>query len=256
MLFYKANSKEKKNALRNLDIVSKKYPHINRTLAKDIFKATGWNAVTMIRLAKDLPNNKISVTMTGREYFDRLYDQNKGVIVVTGHIGPFEIIPAFLNMKGYKISVVGKKMYDKRLDKMLVGSRKNFGTTNVSSTDSPRKLLRLLRDGYALGILADVKTRTVVSEMCEFFGKQTPTVVGPVSLSRMTRLPILPMAIYQIDANTFEIFFDKEFHVPKSDDKQRDVREGLQMMNEKIEQLILRDPTQWIWYHSRFIKDK
>jgi len=155
-------------------------------------------------------------------------------------------------MMGYKISVVGKKLYDRRLDKMVVGSRKNFGTTNISSQDSARKLIKLLKDGYALGILADVRTRSVFSEPAEFFGKNTPTVVGPVSLARMTGLPLLPMAVYQKHEDSYEMFFGEEFYVERSDDKQKDIKIGLQTMNRKLEELILKDPTQWIWYHKRF----
>ena len=134
--------KDRKIAIENVGLLRKSYPDLPNDLARLSFANTGRNSAVMARIAHDLPRGKLHVDFTGAERFDRLYREGKGVIVVTGHIGAFELIPAFLSMKGYKVAVVGKRLFDSRLDRLLVSNRKGFEIVNIPSDASARRLLR------------------------------------------------------------------------------------------------------------------
>lgn len=249
-LYSKLPTRNLRRAKKSVSVATENSYNLPKDLIGDCFAMAGQNTVIVIRLTKDLP--KLTVDFKCKATFDKLYEEGKGVIVVTGHIGPFELIPAYLANMGYKISVVGKRLFERRIDSYLVKTRESFGTVNVQSDDSPRKLIKLLKEGYALGILPDVNTKSVAFEQIEFFGKKTRTAVGPVALARVTGLPILPMAIYTKSDYSFELICLEEFNIAKTDNKDDDIARGLKEMNTAIEKLIMKDPTQWIWFHPRF----
>ncbi len=249
-LYSRFDTKDRRRALKNIEIVKANGFNLPDDMYHKCFQKSGENISIIMRISKDLPG--LNIDFKCKERFDRLYEKGDGIIVVTGHIGPFELIPAYLADKGYKISVIGKRLFDRRLDRYLVKERERFGTVNVKSDDSPIKLIRLLKKGYALGILPDVNTKTVANQKAEFFGIEARTPTGPVTLARATGLPILPMAIYSKGYKEIELLCLEEFTVEKSKDKQKDISDGLLKMNSALEKLILKDPEQWVWYHNRF----
>ncbi len=220
-------------------------------LLKGLFRRTGENSAQIMRKS-DLEKGRISIDFSAKETFDTLYNEGRGLIVLTGHIGPFELIPAYTAKEGYKTAVVGRKLFDPRINRLLVGSRRGSGIENVPSDAGALKLIRLLKGGYALGILADSNTRSVEGQDAPFFGIDTRTVTGPVLLARTAGLPLLPMGITKTSPKTFEIFCLPPIDIPKTADKSQDLAQGLKMMNKAIENLIERAPYDWMWYHRRF----
>ena len=252
-LFLMFGKKSRQLAKKNIAIAQDYGFKIPEDLLKKVFHRTGENIVEIIRRS-DFEQNKIKIIFSAKETFHRLHAKNKGLIVLAGHIGPFELIPAFIEKQGYSTAVIGRKLFDPRVDNLIVRARQGSGIENIPSNSSALKLIRLLKKGYAVGILADTNTKSVQWEMVPFFGRETRTVSGPVALARATGLPMLPLAIRKIDNSTYEIFNLEPIEIPRTKDKKHDMKIGLQQMNKAIENLIEEAPIDWMWYHPRFKK--
>jgi len=193
------------------------------------------------------------VSIEGYEHYLKADAKNKGVIALTGHIGQFELLAAwFAYVKERKVAAIGRKLYDKRLDSLLVAQRQKFNVLNIATVDSPLSIMRALGKGYALGVLLDQDSSNVQGYFADFYGKKALTAAGPIMIARKTGSPILPMAIYRTNDDNFVIRILPELQFNWTDDLNGDIIKVLTMCNKALEELINYDPIQWAWIHNRW----
>ncbi len=107
--------KDRKKAVRNLelalgDTINSKEREL---IARNIFVNFGKSAVDVIRFKNHFQNEIAPlVDIEGRENFDKVYNRGKGIIAVTGHIGNFELLAAYMGSLGYKVAAIGREIYD------------------------------------------------------------------------------------------------------------------------------------------------
>ena len=211
--------------------------------ATDAIRSQNWTADDLAEL----------VTIEGMEHFDKAYAQNKGVIVITGHIGNFELSAAwFAAVKRVPVSVIGRKLYDERFDRLVIENREKFGMENIPSDASAKRIYSALKQGRVLGILMDLDSSRVAGQFVPFFGVPARTAAGPVVIGRHTGSPVVPIAMFRTENDQYLIKILPSFDLPNTDDKEADIMNGLLMCNHALETLIEFDPTQWIWIHNRW----
>jgi KDO2-lipid IV(A) lauroyltransferase len=215
---------------------------MGRNLA-DAIRMKGWSAEFIGRL----------VEVEGFENIDRAYRQGKGVIALTGHIGNFELIAAwFAFYKKYKVSVIGRKLYDERFDRLLIAQRESLKVANIASDSSVKAIMEALKDGHALGVLLDQDTHRVRGYFAEFFGRLALTPAGPLYIARKMDVPVVPLAIYRKPDDTYYMRILPPLKFEWTENKEQDVLEALVQCNRALEKLIRYDPTQWVWIHDRW----
>ncbi len=225
-----------------------------KLVARECFAMIGVNAVDVILsrkwTAKDLEN---MIDTEGMEHFDEAFAKGKGVIGLTGHIGNFELMAAwFSSVKKIPLSVIGRQLYDKRLDKLIVENRQRFGLENISSDASAKTVYSTLKDGKMLGVLLDLDSSKVSGYFAPFFGKEANTAAGPIVIGRKTGSPVVPMAMFRTPEDRYLIKVLPAFELNCTDDKETDILDGLRRCNKALENLINYDPKQWMWIHNRW----
>lgn len=224
-----------------------------KKLALDVFENVGKNVADAVRL-KNMKWEEIEriTKIEGLEYFDNACKMGKGVIAVTGHIGNFELLGAYLSLKGYKVSVIGRELYDPRLDALLVKSRESVGLENIPSTASIKQVIKVLRSGRTLGVLADQDSSRVRGVFVNFFGRPARTPVGPVLLAYKTQSPIVPMAIVRDENDKYKIIVKEPIELTFSKDTEKNISETMQKCTKILESIIREYPSQWLWMHDRW----
>ncbi|MBN1352941.1 lysophospholipid acyltransferase family protein [candidate division KSB1 bacterium] len=244
----------RKKTIRNLTRVfgSEKNAAEIWKMAKSVFRDLGRNAVDMFRLKQVVGKDPDRyVTCHGWENLDNALAKGKGVVVITGHLGCWELMAGYVSSKGYAVSVVGTPLYDPRLDKMLVDNRTSVGLKNIIRSTGAREILRTLRNGEIVGILIDQDTR-VDGVFVDFLGKPAFTPVGPVVLALKTGAAIVPMAIHIDERNRHIIEMEPEIDLQTTDDKENDRLLITLKCSKAIEKLLLKNVTQWVWMHERW----
>lgn len=243
--------REREKVLFNLRLVfADKSGH--QVLGREVFRQIGLNAVEAIRLPR-LSSAQVEelVEARGLEHFDRAYRRGKGIVAVTGHIGCWELIPAWFSQRGYRISVIGRKVYDPRLDRLLNSARSKWGVKVIDRDEGAREALRSLRQGQALGILIDQDTR-VASVEVEFFGHRAKTPTGAAALARKTGAAVIPLAVHRTPQGRHRLTVQPEILLSGNTDKNEQLTEDVQKQTAAIEELVKQDITQWAWMHLRW----
>jgi len=224
-----------------------------RIVGRAFFVNSGKNLADVIRFKKHFATElKDLVDIEGLENFDAAYRRGKGVFGVTGHIGNFELLPVYVASLGYEIAVIGRRLYDQRLDELLVGNRRSFGITNIATTDSPRVMFRWLKGGGAVGVLIDNDSSRVRSMHIPAFNRLSNTPIGQAIIAFKTGAALVPMACLRTEDNRYRIIIRPEIQIDGNLTEKNWVYQSTLMCTRELESIILSCPQQWAWHHNRW----
>ncbi|OGP57325.1 MAG: hypothetical protein A2V65_04030 [Deltaproteobacteria bacterium RBG_13_49_15] len=186
--------------------------------------------------------------------FDRLsnaYKRKKGVILLTGHLGNWELLAVVGAMAGYPINVLYRPLDIGGLDLFFYRYRTRFGARMISHARSMRRILRILKQGECLAILMDQNVDWYEGAFVEFFGKRACTNLGPALIASATEAAVLPVFLLR-DGSAFVAEVGEEIPLIRTGDRRKDLEENTQRYNQILEAYIRRYPEQWFWVHQRW----
>jgi len=247
--------KERKKALAHLDIA---FPYLpwskKRRIAKQCFVNLGVGFVEAIRQQQIFSNPEKFIRFEGLEELKRAHGEGKGVIVVSAHLGNWELLAAATARSGFPVTVVARDVEPKGINQLLLDYR---GLSSVRSVlrdrpDAARELLRALKNGHVLGILIDQDTKKIAGEFVSFFGKLAYTPIGAAALARISDAPVflglswrdggkLVFHYEPVELDRFRHLSNRDFDMALT-----------QNLAEKAEGFIRKFPEQWVWMHERW----
>jgi KDO2-lipid IV(A) lauroyltransferase len=247
--------KDRRRALDNLAIAFPGSPEVvRRAMAAAMYKTLARNAFDFVNLKGASPE-KLSTLVAGvrgMECYEKAAAKGKGVIVITGHIGCWELMPPYFVSLGHPVTVVARKLKVKELNDELVAIRRSVGVTTVDRDASPREMIKPLKRGEILGVLIDQHT-SVGGTYVPFFGRLAFTPTGVAKLACLTGSPILPMADYLGHDGKHTIRVLPAIMPPQIVSEKTAVVERLTAeCSLAVEKLIRMDPKQWVWFHHRW----
>ncbi len=250
--------RDRLRAIENLAVAFPDAPApVRDALARASFKALGRNSFDALRLSGMSPEEiRASVErVDGMEHFLDARRAGNGVVVITGHIGCWELLPAYFVNIGYPVSVVARRMKSERLNAKLVAMRASVGVTSIDRDDNPRRMLEPLKRGEILGVLIDQHT-SVAGMYVPFFDRPayTPTAVAKIALA--SGAAIVPMGIYRQHDGRHRVQVSPAIAVDDiaraASNKDAAVRAITSECSLAVERLIRLDPAQWVWFHHRW----
>ena len=245
--------RERAKVLFNLRMIFPEHKD-HKALGLEIYRNLALNAVDTVKVS-GLPLEELDrlVVLHGLEYFDQAYKSGKGLVAITGHIGCWELMPVWFSRHGYKISVIGKRMYDPRMDNIVLNMRSGQGIQVIDRDTGAKEALKALHSGHALGILIDQDTR-VSSVNAEFFGHQAKTPTGAAALAARAGSAVIPMAIQRDKDGIHHLYVRPPLPQSQLTDKEARLKEDVQRQTSALEELIRQDVTQWVWMHLRWLE--
>ena len=247
--------KERHKVNRHLSIAfpNELTPSQRRTIGRAFFINSGKNLADVIRFSGHYACEiKPIVEIEGFEHFEAAYNRGKGLIGITGHIGNFELLAVHMAGKGFKIAAIGREMYDRRLDELLINNRRVLGVTNISTTDSPRVLLRWLKQGGAVGVLIDNDSHRVRSMHIPAFGRLSNTPIGQTIIAMKSGAALVPMACLRTSDDRYKIVVKPEVTIDHSATKQEQIYQATLKCTKELEEIVKAHPCQWAWNHNRW----
>jgi KDO2-lipid IV(A) lauroyltransferase len=222
-------------------------------IARECFVTFGRSGFDAIRMrtgyAREIRPN---ITVRGEEHFRAAYERGRGIIAFTGHIGNFELLAAYCAQAGYKTAVIARKLWDHRIDRLVVNNRRTMNIVNIPSSASPKVFLEHLHDGYAIGCVIDSLSFRVAGEMVPFFHKRARVPIGPTKVGLAAGAAFVPLFCLSFPGGRYEIIFGPEI-IPDSYERNRkNVYRLTCRLTKVIEQMIRDYPEQWMWMHNRW----
>jgi Lauroyl/myristoyl acyltransferase len=220
-------------------------------LARGVFEHFGRSVVEFLRgplLSAETLAGLVEVD--GWEHVEQALAEKRGVVLVTAHLGNWEVLGRWLaTVKGLPLTVVAREPENPSFARYVRGLRENAGFRVLNKGASARELLRVLKRGDAICLLPDQNSGDV---FVPFFGVPAGTVAGPASLALHTGAALIPLFCFQTTQGDFRIVCRPPQPVEASGDHEADVRRIMSGVNAELELAVRSHPEQWLWLHDRW----
>ncbi len=190
------------------------------------------------------------VTVRGQEHVEAVLAEGRGVILATAHFGNWELVAATCVRLGWEGQVVARDANDRPTAQVINSAREGAGV-KVLAREDIREMLRTLKAGKFLGILPDQHAKSG-GIWLDFLGRPASTFTGPATLARRTNAAIIPCFGSRRPDETIDVYFLPPLQVPHTDDRNADIRQATQALNDVLGNEIRKHPEQWLWTHDRW----
>lgn len=255
LLVFKLVKKERVKALTNLDRAfgEEKAYREKYAIARNSFVTFGRAALEAMRIKRHFHSQMYDdIEVVGRENLEKAYEKGRGIIAFTGHLGNFELLAAWVAQTGHKTAAIGRELYEKRLDAMLVANRTGMDIVNVKTDEPPKRILQLLKDGFTIGFLIDTDSYRVAGELTPFFGRPAKTPIGPTQLGLVMKSAFVPFACLSMPGGKYRLIIGEELEIDDYTRTRENIYNITSRMTAELEKIIRAYPEQWIWMHNRW----
>ena len=182
---------------------------------------------------------------------DAALARGRGAVVICMHFGNWDLGAAAAAARGYALTAVVETFRDRRLDAMVVGSRRRLGMEVVKMEKAGPSLIKALRRNGLVALLID---RPVPGEgvKVRFFGEEVEVPSGPARLALRTGASVVPTAFVRLDPNRPHVRTLADFSIDyePTGDTETDVRNLTQAIMDVHEGYIRRYPDQWYMFRE------
>lgn len=238
-------------ALNNLKLAFKEKYNIKQRqqITQQVFQHLGMNLIEFLRLAEiNTPNLATFVTVHHLERLQKAYQQKKGVLVLTAHIGNWELLASSIALLGFNTSMIVKIARQQSTHDFLTKQRHHKDIILFSGKNIIKSVLKQLNSGGIVGIVLDQSAIKRDSIEVDFLNQKAHTLKNLAILSQRTSAVILPIYINRDKNYHHHIHIYPEIlHLP-----QESLTERTQKYMDSIEMAIKKYPEQWIWTHDRW----
>jgi len=233
--------------------IKKAFPKNNSAEIKNLTKLM-WNNYGRVfaeyMFIKDFRFEKIDskIEIIGQEILDEIKKSNKPVVFISGHFSNFELMAMQIEKAGIKLSAIYRPLNNIFLNRIMEKIRKKYICKNQikKGIAGTRELIKFQRNNYSIALMID--QRVSEGEKVNFFNQEAYTTTIPAQLAKKFDMPIVPIFIERVNATNFKIKISKPVNFLKSDS----IKDITSKLNVIIEEMILKNPTQWIWSHNRW----
>jgi len=223
-----------------------------RRIVRESYKNHGRTAAEILRMEVlgELINDLVAIH--GEENLRKAYDRGRGVILLSAHIGNWELAASRITRMGIPVQAIGAEQRDPRITNLLFSLRASGGVETIGKGFDLKGALRCLQSGNALAVLLDqdAKHKGVV---VPFMGRPASTPYGPVKMSWKLGTPIVPVfGIRREDGYHYDLTFLPALDLPAGDGGEEAIREAVTLCNEVLGEWIARFPGQWMWLYPRW----
>ncbi|MEJ2254690.1 MAG: lysophospholipid acyltransferase family protein [Nitrospirota bacterium] len=215
-------------------------------ICRENFRHMGRGAAELVKVFLGRGDALVrDVAVQGREHLERARQGGRGVILVTGHFSNWELLALSLSVRVMPIVGVARKQSNPYLDRLVMSTRKRYGSEMVYKRGALRRFLAVLHSGGAVGVVMDQAVFPDEGVLIDFLGAPAWTTRTPVALARRTGAALVPVFIVW-DGAGYTIRIREE--VPLLGEEAEDTRR----LSAHIEQEIREHPAQWLWIHRRW----
>jgi KDO2-lipid IV(A) lauroyltransferase len=252
LLLFFFDRRHRKVALENLhaSFPEKSIIEIKR-IAQESFKNIGCIVIEIARVSQGgIDWIKEIVRLEGKENIDKGLKKGKGVLIMTAHIGNWEI--GALAGRDWKFNFVVRLLDNRFLNKFIYKIRTKFNSGMIVKKNAIKEILKCLRRNELVAILMDQNTGAHEGIFVDFFARKACTNPVVAILAVRTGAPVLPVFTIREGVGKFKVIIGEEIEIIPSGDYKRDIEKYTAQFTEIIESIVRKYPDQWLWLHRRW----
>ncbi len=186
-----------------------------------------------------------SVSLEGMENYRRAEAKGKGVIIVGGHCGNWELMFSLSSILDNDFYGVVRKQRNPFMNSLIVRTRERFGSRVIYKQGALRALLKALKAGDTIGVAVDQATQTEGVRI-DFLGAPAWTTRMPAILAKRTGAAVVPIFNFRKPDGSFTTYAMPEVEITG------DEVEDTKCISACVEDFIRKHPEQWLWIHRRW----
>lgn len=226
-----------------------------RSVSCLIFKNIGITFLEIFQmsfLSKDEIIKKVHIK--GEDFLQEANKRSKGVILISAHIGNWEMAHIFLSLYfNMPITLVVRALESSILDKWINRLRSRFGNKVLYKKGALSSLARTLRGGGTIGLLIDQETKMSEGIRVNFFNKSANATPAAAMLARRYECPVIPVFCVRDElSKSLTLIVEPQLSLIKTKDIQYDIMQNTQIMTNVVEKIVQEYPEQWFWVHKRW----
>ena len=207
----------------------------------------GMTFVEYIFLNKFRKNNS-HIKIHGMDHLEELLKDKKPLIFVSGHFANFELMSMEITKKNINLATIYRPLNNFFLNPLMEYLRRKYICFNQikKGRGGVKNSIEFLKKGYCVALMID--QRVSEGEMIKFFNKEALTTTLPAQLAKKFNVNIMPVYLERKKSDEFYM----EFYKPVLISKYKDKMSITIKLNQILEDMIQRNPKQWIWTHDRW----
>ena len=245
----------KKAGLRNLELAFPEQTEGDREqILRCLYRNLGWLMAEFCQMPRYTPQNTRSfLRYEGLEHYEAAKAKGSGVLIVTGHLGAWELSSYYHSLMGHPMSMVIRRLDNQRVDHLVNHIRCLHGNCVLHKDDFARGLIAAMRRGETVGILMDTNMTPPQGVFVPFFGHMACTASGLARVALRTGAAVLPgFMLWEERERKYVLHFGEEIELLATGDDERDAIENTARFTAAIESYVRRYPEQWLWVHRRW----
>ena len=250
-------SRQRTKILENLKLAygNTKSPAELETIGRQVMGHMLRTAVDFLRFARLSRDKAASFVEVGDAYSvcKDILQEGKGLIIMTAHMGNWELLAGIFGLQGFRGAVVGRRIYYEPYNRWIVGLRNSVGVETIYQDQAVRQIHRHLKAGEIVGLLPDQDIDRVRGIFVDFFGVPAYTSVAPVKFAMASNAPILPAFMVRMPGDCYKLLLGDLIR-PKIEggDRTASIRKYTETWMKSFEAMIRQYPEQWGWMHDRW----
>jgi Kdo2-lipid IVA lauroyltransferase/acyltransferase len=189
----------------------------------------------------------------GLENYKNAQAKGKGVLVLTGHLGAWELSSFYHSLMGMPMGMVIRRLDNPLVDEFVNRIRCLHGNRVIHKDDFARGLIASMRAGETVGILMDTNMTPPQGVFVPFFGVEACTASGMARIAAKTGAAVVPgFLLWEKAEKKYVLHFGPEIAVAHTGDAEADALTNTARFTAVMEEYIRRYPDQWLWMHRRW----
>ena len=188
------------------------------------------------------------VFIENKEELEKIRREKKPVIFISGHFNNFELMAMFIEKSGIDLAAIYRPLNNKYLNPIMENIRKKYICKKQikKGISGTKALLKYFKNGTSIALMIDQRVSEGIS--CNFFNQKALTTTIPAQFVKKFNTKIVPIYIERLKENNFKI----KIYKPCEFDKDDSIEKITIKLNKNLEEMILKNPEQWIWTHDRW----
>ena len=201
---------------------------------------------------KTFRENNNYVKIEGENILKKVKERKKPVIFISGHFANFELMSMEITKKEIPLATIYRPLNNYFLNPFMEYVRRKYVCKNQikKGVTGIRHAVDYLKKNFSVALMID--QRVSEGKSLPFFKKNALTTTLPAQLALKFDCEIVPIYINRTKDEKFEIEILEPIKFDKKDNSEENKLNITKNLNDQLERMILRDPSQWILTHNRW----
>ncbi len=241
--------------LTNLELAFPEWPEAQRqNTLKLVYRNLGYHLAEFCLMGRySREQASAFIEYEGLEHYLAARGRGKGVLVVTGHLGAWELSSFYHSLVGYPMGLVIRRLDNPLVDAFVNRIRCLHGNRVIHKDDFARGLIASMRAGETVGILMDTNMTPPQGVFVPYFGVDACTGSGLARIALKTDAAVLPgFLLWDETRQKYVLRFGPCMELVRTGDAEADILANTAKFTQAIEAAVRRNPEQWLWMHRRW----